>query len=47
MNPTVAPSARCALITRDFCSGVTRAKIVVSANAMRSALSSSASIWVR
>src|SRR5581483_5133965 len=32
-NPTVAPSARCALITRDFCSGVTRANTVVSGSA--------------
>ena len=28
-KPTVVPRARCALITRDFCSGVTRAKMVV------------------
>jgi hypothetical protein len=28
-KPTVAPTARWALISRDFCSGVTRAKIVV------------------
>ena len=29
-KPTVEPRARWALISRDFCSGVTRAKIVVS-----------------
>ena len=33
--------ARCALMTRDFCSGVTRAKIVVCGSAAASASSSS------
>src|SRR2546428_520293 len=40
-KPTVVPSCRCALITRDFCSGVTRAKIVVSGSAAASLPSSS------
>ena len=44
-NPTVAPSARCALMTRDFCAGVTRAKIVVCGRAAASAASSSRSSW--
>ena len=46
MKPTVEPSARCALITRDFCSGVTRANTVVCGSAAASAASSSASSCV-
>ena len=43
-KPTSAPSARCARMMRDFCSGVTRAKIVVRGNASASSASLIASI---